>query len=259
MHIIHPTAIVDHDAELGEGTCVGPYSIIESGVTVGAHCHIGPHVHILGNTIIGDSNRFHSGCVIGDDPQDFKFRGEKTRLRIGNGNIFREHVTIHRSNSLAEDTVIGSENAFMACSHIGHNSQVGNKNVFVNGCLIAGHVQIGDHNIFSGNTMVHQFVRVGSYAMMQGGSAISKDLPPYCMATRQNHVCGLNSVGIRRHGFSATDRSELKELYRYLFIAPEPWQEKLPRAYHRFKSPAAIHMLEFISSSSRGVCSHGRE
>lgn len=256
---IHPTAIISDGASVHESCHIGPYTVIEDGVEVGPGCHIGPHVHIKGPTIFGANNKIHSGAVLGDDPQDFKFDGSPTRLVIGDGNTFREHVTIHRSNKDSEETVIGSANYFMAGSHVGHNSHVGNHNVLVNGALLAGHVQMADHCIVSGNAMVHQFVRIGSFSMMQGGAAISKDLPPFCIAAGVNLICGLNSVGLRRNGFSREERSELKDLYHFLFLNASPWQEKIPKAYHKFSEKPSIALLDFISSTSRGVCPHGRD
>ncbi len=256
---IHPTALVDSGAEIGDRCEIGPWSVIEAEVVLGEGCRVGPHVHLRGPMVIGRENRIHTGCVLGDDPQDFKFQNQPTRLVIGDRNVFREHVTIHRSNSLEEDTVIGDRNYFMASSHVGHNSRIGNDNVFVNGALVAGHVILGNHCIVSGNAMIHQFVRVGSFAMMQGGAAISKDLPPFCMASRQNRMAGLNTVGLRRNGFSPAERTELRELYRFLFMQNLPWEEKLPRAWHRYTAAPSVRMLEFVSGSSRGVCAHGRD
>ncbi|MBT6660523.1 MAG: acyl-[acyl-carrier-protein]--UDP-N-acetylglucosamine O-acyltransferase, partial [Verrucomicrobia bacterium] len=160
--MIHPTAIIHPGAQLHESVRVGPYSVIDEHVTVGAGCELAPHVHLTGHTTIGAENRFHAGCVIGDAPQDLKYSCEPTRLIIGERNLFREHVTIHRSNTPSEDTRIGSENFFMANSHVGHNSIIGNKAILANGVLIAGHAMIGDGAFLAGNAVVHQFCRVGA-------------------------------------------------------------------------------------------------
>ena len=167
--MIHPTAIVHENAQVHDSAEVGPYAIIDAHVTLGSDCVVGPHVHLTGHTTIGCGNLFHAGCVIGDAPQDMKYDGDPTRLIVGERNTFREHVTIHRSNTLEEDTFIGSENMFMANSHVGHNSVVGNKAILANGALVGGHAMIGDGAFLSGNAVVHQFCRVGSMAMMQGG------------------------------------------------------------------------------------------
>jgi UDP-N-acetylglucosamine acyltransferase len=196
---------------------VGPYAVIDEGVEVGAGCIIGPQVYLTGVTIIGAHNRFYAGCVIGEGPQDLKYNGEATRLRIGDGNVFREHVTVHRSNNAAEETVIGTQNYLMANSHVAHNCHLGDGIILANGALLGGHVTVDDRAFISGNCVVHQFVHVGTLALMQGGSAISKDLPPYTVARGDNGICGLNTVGLRRAEVPAADRLELKQLYRALF------------------------------------------
>ena len=198
--MIHPTAIIHPKAELHETASIGPYAVIEAGVTVGAGCEIGPHVHLTGETTLGKNNRLHTGAVIGDAPQDLKYNDEPTRLRIGEDNVIREHVTLHRSNSPDEDTVIGSHNFFMAHSHVGHNAVVGDHNIFANGALVGGHAVISDRVFLSGNCAVHQFVRIGTLAMMQGNAAVSQDLPPFTMVFGVNKLCGLNIVGLRRAG-----------------------------------------------------------
>ncbi|MBI3416940.1 MAG: acyl-ACP--UDP-N-acetylglucosamine O-acyltransferase [Verrucomicrobia bacterium] len=252
--MIHPTAIIHPQAQLASDVRVGPYAVIDAHVTVGAGCVLGPHVHLTGHTTIGARNQFHAGCVIGDAPQDLKYHGEPTRLRIGDGNIFREHVTVHRSNSLAEDTVIGSENFLMAHSHVGHNCALGNRIILANGALVGGHVSIADRVFLSGNCLVHQFVRIGTLALMQGGAAISQDLPPYTIARGDNTICGLNTVGLRRAGFSAEQRMELKRLYHALFRSRRKLSEALAVARNDFTSECAETMITFVAASKRGVC-----
>lgn len=255
--MIHPTAIIDPEARVDPSAEVGPYAIIDAGVSVGPRCKVGPHVHLTGQTTIGAGNHFHAGCVIGDAPQDVKYQGEPTRLRIGDNNLFREQVTIHRANSLQEDTVIGSNNFFMVNSHVGHNSQLGDNIILVNGALIGGHVTIMDHAIISGNCLVHQFVRIGPYTMMQGRAGIGKDLPPYCIAAEVNLLCGLNTVGLRRAGMSPETRMELKRLYHHLFRQGKNLSEAVEEAGEQFQSPEAKAMLDFIQASKRGVLTEG--
>jgi UDP-N-acetylglucosamine acyltransferase len=180
--VIHPTAVIHPKAQVDSSCHVGAYAVIDEHVVVGPNCWIGPHVHLTGLTTLGARNRFHAGCVIGDAPQDLKYKGEPTRLRIGDENVFREHVTVHRSNTPQEDTVLGSNNYLMAGSHVGHNSRLSNHVILANGALLGGHVQVDDRAFISGNCLVHQFVRVGTLALMQGGAAISKDLPPFTIA-----------------------------------------------------------------------------
>jgi len=251
--MIHPTAIIHPRAKVDPTVRVGPYAVIDEAVQIGANCIVGPHVHLTGHTTIGANNSFHTGCVIGDAPQDLKYKGDPTRLRIGDGNVFREHVTIHRSNKLEEDTVIGSNNFFMAHSHVAHNGNVGNHVILANGALLGGHAVVHDRAFISGNCLVHQFSRVGTLAMMQGGSAISKDLPPFCVALKDNEMCGLNVVGLRRANISAEDRLELKRLYHHLFRGGKNLREALASAPKDFTSAPARTLLEFVAAAKRGV------
>ena len=253
---VHSTAIIDPEASVHESARVGPYAVIEAGVNIGPDCNIGPHVHLTGQTTIGRGNQIHAGAVIGDAPQDLKYDGVPTQLRIGDKNVFREHVTIHRSNTPDEDTIIGSGNFFMAHSHVGHNSVVGDHNTFANGALIAGHVEIADHVFIAGNCLVHQFVRIGTLVMMQGGAAISKDLPPYTIAYGDNGICGLNTVGLRRAGHTSEQRQALKGLYRKLFLDGKNITEVVEVALMESPDDQAREMLEFIAASKRGVCGH---
>jgi UDP-N-acetylglucosamine acyltransferase len=252
--MIHPTAIIHPKAQLDSTVEVGPYAIIDAHVTLGQGCMVGPHVFLTGHTSVGQKNRFHAGCVIGDAPQDLKYSGDPTRVRIGDQNVFREHVTVHRSNSLSEDTVIGSGNLFMAHSHVGHNAQLGNGVIIANGALLGGHVKIGDRAFLSGNCLVHQFVRVGMLALMQGGSAISKDLPPFTVARGDNGICGLNIVGLRRAGISSEGRLELRRLYHGLFRTGRRLKAALEESRRDFSSPEALLLLDFVAGARRGIC-----
>jgi len=253
--MIHPTASIHPDAKIHPSVRVGPYAVIDESVELGADCVIGPHVYLTGLTTIGARNRFHAGCVIGDAPQDLKYQNEPTRLSVGDDNVFREHVTVNRSNKLAEDTVIGSNGFFMQHSHVAHNCLIGDHVIIAGGALLAGHVTIHDRAFISGNCLVHQFVRVGTLAMMQGGSAISQDLPPFTMARGDNTLCGLNIIGLRRAGFAAADRLELKQVYRAIFRSGENFRAALASAKQNFSGAAAKIMLDFLSEAKRGVCS----
>jgi UDP-N-acetylglucosamine acyltransferase len=253
--MIHPTAVIHPQARLDATVSVGSYAVIDEGVSVGPHCVIGPHVHLTGHTTIGAHNQFHAGCVIGDAPQDLKYQGEPTRLRIGDRNVFREHVTVNRSNKLDEDTVVGSNNFLMANSHVGHNCIVGDYVILANGALLGGHVTVQDRAFISGNCLVHQFVRVGRLALMQGGAAISKDLPPFCIARGDNGICGLNVVGLRRAGFTSDQRLELKKLYHALFRSGRRLTATLALAGAEFTGEPARLLLDFVAGSKRGVCS----
>ena len=252
--MIHPTAIIHPEARLDPSVRVGPYAVIDEGVELGAECVVGPHVYLTGQTRIGVGNRFHAGCVIGDAPQDLKYHGEPTGLRIGDHNVFREHVTVHRSSKPGEDTWVGSHNFLMAGAHVAHNCHLGNHIIMANGALLGGHVTVQDRAFISGNCLVHQFVRIGMLSLMQGGAAISKDLPPFTIASGYNGICGLNSVGLRRAGFTTEQRLELKQLYLQLFRRHTAFSNALAAAQTRFHSPGALLLLEFIAASKRGLC-----
>ncbi len=254
--MIHSTAIIHPGAQLHESVRVGPYSVIDEHVTLGAGCELGPHVHLTGHTSIGGENRFHTGCVIGDAPQDMKYGSEPTRLIIGERNLFREHVTVHRSNTLDEDTQIGSENFFMANSHVGHNAIIGNKAILANGVLIAGHAMIGDGAFLAGNAVVHQFCRVGAMAMMQGCAGVSLDLPPFTIMRGINGMCGLNSVGLKRAGFSAEERRQLKKAYHAIFLSGDLMKDALVKARTDCSGVLAEQLIDFVATSQRGICSH---
>lgn len=247
---MHRAAVLDPSVE------VGAYAVIDAGVVLGPGCEVGPHVYITGRTRAGTGNRFHAGCVIGDAPQDLKYRGEATNLVIGNRNTFREHVTVHRSTTPETETVVGSDNYLMANSHVGHNSVLGNRVILANGVLLGGHVRVDDRAFLSGNCLVHQFARVGTLAIMQGGAAISKDLAPYTVARGVNRICGLNTVGLRRAGVTSIDRLMLRRLYHALFRSGERFSKAFERAKGdlAYAAPMAKALLEFIEASQRGIC-----
>ncbi len=253
--MIHPTAVIHPKARLDAGVRVGAYAVIDEHVALGADCVVAPHTYLTGHTTAGARNHFFPGAIIGEAPQDMKYNGEPTRLRIGDGNVFREHVTVHRSNNLTEDTVVGSNNFFMAHCHVGHNVQVGDHVILANGALLAGHVSVGDRAFISGNCLVHQFVRVGTLAMMQGGSAVSQDLPPFTVARGDNGICGLNVVGLRRAGYPPDQRRELKRLYLVLFRGGRKLREAIEEAREDFHGEASKVLLDFAASVKRGICS----
>ena len=252
--MIHSTAIIHPKAKVDPTVTVGPYAVIDEHVEMGPGCVVGPHVYITGHTTIGSHNRFFAGCVVGEAPQDLKYKDEPTRLRIGDHNVIREHVTIHRSTKAEEETVIGSHCFLMQHSHVAHNVVLADHVILAGGALLAGHVNVADRAFISGNCLAHQFVRIGTLAMMQGGSAISKDLPPYTIARGGNGICGLNIVGLRRAGIGAAERLELKQLYHLLFREGHTLRAATEEARAKFSSPPAKAMIEFVSTTKRGVC-----
>jgi UDP-N-acetylglucosamine acyltransferase len=254
--MIHATAVIHPKAQVHPTARVGAYAVIDADVIIGPECDIGPHVSLSGITHIGARNRFHAGCVIGDAPQDLKYRGEPTQLRVGDDNVFREHVTVHRSSTATGRTSIGHGNLLMVNSHIGHDSIVGNNVILTNGALLGGHVMVEDRAVISGNCLVHQFTRVGAAAMMQGGAAISKDLPPFTVARGDNGMCGLNVIGLRRAGITPEERLALKRLYRLLFRSGKRLRVAVEEARAQFASEACRQMIEFVAATRRGICRH---
>jgi len=251
---IHPTAIVDPKAQIDPSCVIGPYAVIDKNVTLGPRCWVGPHVYITGLTTIGPDNRFHAGCVTGDAPQDLKYKGEVTGLRIGQNNVFRENVTVNRATAPEHLTIIGSANFLMGGAHVGHDCELANEIIIANGAMLGGHVFVAEKAWISGNCLVHQFVRVGMLAMMQGGSAISKDLPPFTIARGDNGICGLNTVGLRRAGYDSGTRLELRRLYKVLFRGDGQMAERLAQAEKQFTCEAALTLIAFVKASKRGIC-----
>jgi UDP-N-acetylglucosamine acyltransferase len=252
--MIHPTAVIHPKAQIDASCAVGAHAVVDEHVVLGPQCWVAPHVYITGITTIGPRNRFHAGCVIGDAPQDLKYKGDPSRLRIGADNVFREHVTVHRSNLAPDETVVGSNNLLMASCHVAHDCRLGNHIIVANGALLGGHVTVDDRALISGNCLVHQFVCIGKLAMMQGGSAISKDLPPFTVARGDNGLCGLNTIGLRRAGYDDEARLELRRLYAALFRSGLKSAEAVQQARAQFTSEPARLLIEFVAASKRGVC-----
>jgi UDP-N-acetylglucosamine acyltransferase len=252
--MIHPTAILHPKAKLDSTVRVGPYAVIDEGVELGAHCVVGPHVYLTGQTTIGAHNSFHASCVIGDEPVDVKYKGEPTRLRIGDHNCFGEHVTVNCANAPEGETIIGSHNFLTPQCHVGHNVAVGDHTIIGGGAMVAGFAVVQNGAFISGNCLVHQFCRVGTLALMQGGSGISQDLPPFTMARRLNEICGLNVVGLRRAGFTAEQRMELKRIYHLLFRSGKNLRLAIEEAQKTFTTPAAKVLLDFVAGAKRGGC-----
>src|ERR687890_640597 len=220
---IHPTAVVSPGARLAEDVRVGPYVVIEDEVVVGDGCVIGAHSVVKQFTTLGRRNRVYEHAVLGGEPQDVKFKGERSRLLIGDDNLIREGVTLHRANGEGEATLIGSRNFLMIGVHVAHNCVVGDDNVFANGVALAGHVTVEDHAFLASNVGAHQFVRFGRYAMVGGKTKVIQDVLPF-FTTDGNpaRVRGLNTIGLRRGGFSTEARAALKRAYQILFRARLP-------------------------------------
>ena len=254
--MIHDTAIIEKGAELDDGAEIGAYAIISAASRVGAGCKIAAHAQLCGKVEVGPGSYIGHAAVIGGDPQDLNFDSRcESGVRIGNNNNLREHVTIHRSATEQEWTSIGNDNFLMAGSHLGHDVRIGNDNVIANNCLLAGHVSVGDKTFLGGGSVFHQFIHIGELCMTQGNSAISKDIPPYCVACRLNRLVGLNIVGLRRAGLDAQTRAELKRAYRGAFRAQLPLSAALAKLQDEEWGSCARLFLKALGKPGRkGVC-----
>lgn len=252
---IHPTAVIDPAARLGEGVCVGPYCVIEADVELGDGCWLQHHVSLCGPSIIGRNNRFYACASIGQQTQDLKYRGEPTCLKIGDGNCFREFATVHRGTAPGSCTVIGNGGNFLAYSHIAHDCIVGDAVIFSNNGTIAGHVEVGDHAVIGGLTAVHQFCRIGRFALTGGCSKIVQDVPPFMIADGNPAVVrGVNLVALERHHFPEESVRRIKEAYRLIFRS----KLNLHQASHLILeklggAPEIEQLLAFLTTSQRGI------
>jgi UDP-N-acetylglucosamine acyltransferase len=254
--MIHPTAIVSNNARIAPDATIGPYTIIGDNVIIGAGTQIMPHVVIDPYVEIGANCRIFQYAAIGAEPQAVKFKDEETWVKIGNGCTIREFVTIHRgTESGGKLTQIGDNCLLMAYTHIAHDCRVGRNVVMSNNATLAGHIIIGDHASIGGLVAIHQFVRVGEYAFVGGKSAVVKDIPPYVLAAGDRATLhGLNQVGLKRHGFTASAVSQLKKAYRIIFRIGLTLNEAIERVAAEVEPiPEVKHFIDFIKSSERGI------
>ncbi len=253
--MIHRTAIVDPTAHLGADVAVGPYAIVGPHVTVGERTSIAAHVVIERNTRIGAGVKVGYGTIIGNDPQDLKYKGEETWVEIGDGTIIREYCTINRGTTATGKTAIGQRCFIMTYVHIAHDCVIGNDVILANGIQMAGHVTVEDRAIVSGLVPIHQFVRIGTYAFVGGGSRVNQDVPPFTKAVGNPvHLYGLNSVGLQRAAFSPDVKLALKRAYRLLFNSELTVSQGIARARMELPQvPEVEKFLGFIEASQRGV------
>jgi UDP-N-acetylglucosamine acyltransferase len=215
---IHPTAIVSDQAQLGEDVVIHPYTIVEAGVTIGERCQIGPFAVVRKGTIIGRGTEVHTGAVLGEPPQDMKYQGEESYLIIGENNLIREFVTLHRATGEGQATQIGDGNLIMAYSHAGHNCKIGSHCLISNDAGISGHVLIEDYVNIGGKVGIHQYVTVGTMAMIGGMSRVTRDVPPFCLVEgNPAEPKGINVRGLQRRNVSPEDVSALRRAFRLLF------------------------------------------
>src|SRR3954464_2876477 len=252
---IHPTAIVDPRAELGAGTVVGPYSIVEGDVGLGPDSWLQHHVTVGGPTRAGARNKFFAFCSIGQQTQDLKYRGEPTYLEIGHDNTFREFVTVNRSTTSEGKTVVGDCGNFLAYSHIGHDCAVGNEVVFSNNGTLAGHVTVDDNAVMGGLTAVHQFCRIGKFAITGGCSKIVQDVPPFMIADgNPAKVRGINLVGMERKGVAPETVKLIKEAFRIIYRSKYNTGQAVDAIRNQLPATEEIKLiLDFIETSERGI------
>ena len=253
---IHPSAVVSPHAELATGVRIGPYSVIGDHVTIGKDTNIGSHVVIDGHTQLGERNRIYPFVSIGSPPQDIGYRGEDTRVFIGDDNMIREYATINRATTKEEwKTVVGNENYIMAYAHVAHDCILGNKVIMSNVATLGGHIAVGDYATLGGMVAVHQFVRIGAYAFLGGKSGVDRDVPPFMItAGSRAKLYGVNGRGLTRLGFSRETIDGLKKAYRIIWRENKRMGEGIKEVKEEIKSfPELEMLLSFIEASERGV------
>jgi UDP-N-acetylglucosamine acyltransferase len=252
---IHPTAIVDPSAVLGNGVEVGAASYIGPNCQVGDGSIIHPHVVLQENVILGEGCEVSPGAVLGGKPQDLKFKGEQTYVRIGKGTILRECVTVNRASGEGQETVIGERGMLMAYSHVAHNCIVGNEVIMANNVQLGGHVEVGDFAFLGGTCAFHQFVKIGRLAIVSGFSASRQDIPPFAMAdSRPAVIAGINKVGLKRRGFDLAARTRLKKAYQLLFFSSLNFNQAIEAIQETIELDDAVQeLIAFVQGSSRGI------
>lgn len=255
MSQIHPTAIISPDAKIGQNVTIGAYSVIESDCVIQDNCVIDAHVKIASHTEIGESSRIYFGAVIGDDPQDHRFKpGTVSHTVIGKGVTLREYVTIHRSPFPGGSTEVGDHTLLMAFVHVGHDALIGRNVTVANNSVFAGHVTVDDGAVVSAYVLVHQFCRIGKLAMIGGRTLVRQDVPDFCMLAEDNTVCGINVIGLRRAGFDDERRLQIKKLIKLYFFRRLSSSQALERIAAEFPgNPDAAGFSEFILNSKRGI------
>ena len=252
---IAPTARVHPDAVIGPGCIIADFCVIEQDVVIGANCRFEPYVFVKRWTTIGDRNDISAGTVLGTDPLDKVFTGERSYLRIGNGNKIREHYTISRGTKPETVTEIGDDNYIMTSGHIAHNCRIGSNTVIASCALVAGYVEVEDRAFISGGVVVHQYSKIGEYAMIGGNTRVNLDVPPYFMYSGFNvEPVGLNLVGLQRAGFTREDIASLKRAWRLLYRSGLKLADALKRIEAECEGEHATHLVEFVRGSQRGIC-----
>lgn len=256
---IHPLAVVHPTAEIGRDVAIGPFAIIEAGVTIGDGCILESHVVIKQGTVLGPRNHVFEGAVIGGLPQHLRMPERVGSVCIGANNTIREHATIHRAMDEQAATVVGDSNLMMVGVHIAHDCHVGSHTVFANNSMLAGHVSVDDRAYVSGSVAVHQFCRIGGYAMVGGLARVVKDVPPFVTIDgNSGYVVGINTVGLRRNGFSNDEIAHVKAAYRVLYRSGLPWRQILDRLQTEYGHGPAAKLGEFCAGGTRGITAERR-
>jgi UDP-N-acetylglucosamine acyltransferase len=256
---IHSTAIVADGATLADDVEIGPFSVISAESEIGAGCVLGAHVILEHRVVLGEGTKVGHGSILGAHPQDLGFDTARTDtgVRIGKNNTIREYVTIHRGTKENGDTVVGDGNFLMTGFHMGHDSVVGDKVIAANNVLLAGHVRVQDRAFLGGGTVFHQFMEVGNLAMVRGGCRFSKDIPPFLVATGENHVAGINAIGLRRAGISAEARKDIKRAFRLLYQSGLNVSQALEAAGAETWGAEGELFFAFVQAAKkRGVCDY---
>jgi UDP-N-acetylglucosamine acyltransferase len=252
---IAPTARVDAGAVIGPGVVIGDFAVVEQDVVIGAGTRLEPHVYIKRWTTLGENNRVSAGTVLGTDPLDRSFSGERSYLKIGNDNIIREHYTISRGTAPESETLIGDGNFIMTSGHIAHNCKIGNRTVIASCSLVAGYAEVEDDAFISGGVVIHQYSKIGRLAMIAGNTRVNSDVPPFFLYADYNIAAkGLNLVGLKRAGFTAQEIQALKAAYKILYRSGLKLAEALERIENEVPTEHAQHLVQFIRSSERGIC-----
>jgi UDP-N-acetylglucosamine acyltransferase len=250
-----PTARVHPGAAIASGVRIGEFCVVESDVVIGANCALEPYVYVKRWTSLGERNAISAGTVLGTDPLDKNFTGERSYLRIGDGNIIREHYTISRGTEPESATEIGDDNYIMTSGHIAHNCKIGNGSVICSCALVAGYVQVEDQAFISGGVVIHQFSKIGRLAMIGGNTRVNSDVPPFFLYSGFNvEAKGVNLVGLKRAGFKTSQISALKNAYRLLYRSGLKLEDSLRRIESEIATPEAAHLVSFIRQSQRGIC-----
>ncbi len=257
---IHHTAIVDRRSEIESDVEIGPYCVIDGLVRIGRGTKLYHGVYVTGWTDIGEGCVFHPGVIVGHEPQDVKYHGERSYCRVGRNCVFREHVTVHRGTIPESTTSVGDDCFLLAGSHVAHNCTIGNRVTLINNVLLAGHVEVANRVTMGGGAVVHQFVRIGELSMIPGIGRVPKDAPPYSLLGIDGRVAGLNRVGMRRAGMSADEFRDVRDAYRLLFGQRMPFSEAVERLASEVRTAAGRLVLEFVKGESkRGVAGRIRK